>query len=157
MNQLEQICGVYAIYDATGKCIYVGSSKNIAVRLSAHKYKTLIGHVECFPCSEDELLNNEEEYIAKLKPSLNKNRARGRNKAHLIPVKRTPRAGTRLLVDLQDIRKKHRVNLKAAAREAGLSGAILLNIEHGCTPRLDSALKIAAFVDIPVEKIWALK
>jgi DNA-binding XRE family transcriptional regulator len=38
-----------------------------------------------------------------------------------------------------------------------VSNATLCQIEHGCTPRLDSALKIAAFVDIPVEDIWALK
>jgi DNA-binding XRE family transcriptional regulator len=64
---------------------------------------------------------------------------------------------TRLLVDLQGLREGKGVTIRQVEKAIQVSNATLCQIEHGCTPRLDSALKIAAFVDIPVEKIWALK
>jgi DNA-binding XRE family transcriptional regulator len=64
---------------------------------------------------------------------------------------------TRLLVDLQGLRESKGVTLRQVEKVIGVSNASLCQIEHGCTPSLESALKIAIFVEIPVEKIWALK
>ena len=64
---------------------------------------------------------------------------------------------TRLLIDLQGLRENRGVTIRQVEKAIHISNATLCQIEHGCTPRLDSALKIAAFVDIPVEDIWALK
>jgi DNA-binding XRE family transcriptional regulator len=64
---------------------------------------------------------------------------------------------TRLLVDLQGMRESKGVTIRQVEEAISVSNATLCQIEHGCTPRLDSALKIAAFVDLPVEKVWALK
>jgi DNA-binding XRE family transcriptional regulator len=63
----------------------------------------------------------------------------------------------RLLIDLQGLRESKGVTIRQVEKAIKVSNATLCQIEHGCTPRLDSALKIAVFVDIPVEKIWALK
>ena len=49
------------------------------------------------------------------------------------------------------------MTLRAVKKAIGVSDAALCAIEHGCTPRLDTALKLAAFLEIPVERIWALK
>jgi DNA-binding XRE family transcriptional regulator len=64
---------------------------------------------------------------------------------------------TRLLIDLKGMRESKGITLRQVEKEIKVSNATLCQIEHGCTPSLDSALKIAAFVEIPVEKIWALK
>jgi DNA-binding XRE family transcriptional regulator len=64
---------------------------------------------------------------------------------------------TRLLIDLQGMRESKGVTLRQVQKAIGVSNATLCQIEHGCTPRLDSALRIAAFVELPVEQIWALK
>lgn len=64
---------------------------------------------------------------------------------------------TRLLVDIQGMRVSKGVTLRQVKKVIKVSNATLCQIEHGCTPRLDSALKIAAFIELPVEKIWALK
>jgi len=64
---------------------------------------------------------------------------------------------TRLLVDLKRLRESKGVTIRQVEKVINVSNATLCQIEHGCTPRLDSALKIAAFVDIPVEKIWELR
>ena len=64
---------------------------------------------------------------------------------------------TRLLINLQGLRESKGITIRQVEKVIKVSNATLCQIEHGCTPRLDSALKIAAFMDIPVEKIWALK
>jgi DNA-binding XRE family transcriptional regulator len=64
---------------------------------------------------------------------------------------------TRLLVDLQGMRESKGVTIRQTEKAIKVSNATLCQIEHGCTPRLDSALKIAAFLELPVEMIWALK
>jgi len=64
---------------------------------------------------------------------------------------------TRLLVDLQDMRRSRGVSLRQVQKAIGVSNASLCQIENGCTPSLDNALRIAAFVEHPVERIWALR
>ena len=64
---------------------------------------------------------------------------------------------TRLLIDVQNLRESRGVTLRAVKKAIGISDAALCAIEHGCTPRLDTAFKLAAFLEIPVERIWALK
>ena len=64
---------------------------------------------------------------------------------------------TRLLVDIQGMRESKGVTLRQVQKVIKVSNATLCQIEHGCTPRLDSALKIAAFIELPIESIWALK
>jgi DNA-binding XRE family transcriptional regulator len=64
---------------------------------------------------------------------------------------------TRLLVDLQEMRRDRGVTLRQVKKAIKVSDASLCQVEHGCTPSLESALRIAAFIELPVEKIWALK
>ena len=64
---------------------------------------------------------------------------------------------TRLLVNLQQLRENRGVTLRQVEKEIKVSNATLCQIEHGCTPSLETALKIAAFIEIPVERIWTLK
>lgn len=64
---------------------------------------------------------------------------------------------TRLLVDIQGMRESKGVTIRQVEKVIRVSNATLCQIEHGCTPRLDSALKIAAFIELPIESIWALK
>ena len=64
---------------------------------------------------------------------------------------------TRLLIDLQGLRESKGITLRQVEKAIKVSNATICQIEHGCTPSLDSALKIAAFIEIPIEKIWALK
>lgn len=66
-------------------------------------------------------------------------------------------ARTRLLVDLRSLREAKGVTLRQVAEATGISNPSLCQTEHGCTPALDTALRLAAFVELPVEKIWALK
>jgi DNA-binding XRE family transcriptional regulator len=55
------------------------------------------------------------------------------------------------------MRESKGVTIRQVEKHIKVSNATLCQIEHGCTPRLDSALKIAAFIELPVERIWALK
>ena len=76
-------------------------------------------------------------------------------KARVLKPYRTP--STRLLVDLRGMREAKGVTLRQVEHEAGISNPSLCQIEHGCTPSLENALKIAAFVELPIQEIWALK
>ena len=64
---------------------------------------------------------------------------------------------TRLLIDLSTMRRMRGVTMRKAADATGVSIAVFCQIEQGCTPSLATALKIADFVDMPIEKIWSLK
>jgi len=66
-------------------------------------------------------------------------------------------AKTRLLVDLRELRESKGVTLRQVAEATGVSNPSLCQTEHGCTPSLETALRIAAFIELPVEKIWALR
>jgi len=64
----------------------------------------------------------------------------------------------RLLVDIKAMREKRGVTLRQCEQASGISNALLSQIEHGMyTPRLDTALRLASFLQLPVESIWALK
>lgn len=77
------------------------------------------------------------------------------------PTKRQPRtqrpSKTVLLVDLKAMREEHGVTLRQAQAAFGVNNSALWQAEQGCTPSLQTALRIADFVEMPVEKIWALK
>ena len=64
----------------------------------------------------------------------------------------------RLLVDIKAMRAKRGVSLRQCEYASGISSALFSQIEHQeFTPRLDTALRMAAFLQLPVESIWALK
>jgi DNA-binding XRE family transcriptional regulator len=64
---------------------------------------------------------------------------------------------TKLLVDLAQMRRDRGISMRQVEEVIGVSNASLCQIENGCNPSLEAALAIAAFVEMPVEKIWALK
>lgn len=70
-------------------------------------------------------------------------------------VRRPPH--TRLLIDIATLRSGRRITLRDVEREIKVGTPVMSEIENGCTPRLDTALRIAAFLELPVERIWALK
>ncbi len=70
-------------------------------------------------------------------------------------LKRPPK--TRLLVDLSALRKDRGVTIRDVEKATGIPNPVVCQTELGCTPALETALRIAAFVELPVEKIWALK
>jgi DNA-binding XRE family transcriptional regulator len=81
--------------------------------------------------------------------------------SELKPSRRIQRAQrpsrTVLLVDLQAMRLDRGVTLRQVQTALGVNNAVLCQVEHGCTPSLETALRLAAFVELPIEKIWALK
>ncbi len=82
--------------------------------------------------------------------------------AEMKPSKRILKASkrvssTRLLIDLQGLRESKGITLRQVEKAIKVSNPALCQVEHGCTPSLETALKIAAFIDLPVEKIWKLK
>ena len=86
--------------------------------------------------------------LAKMKPIV-------RSGGYANPSRRT---GTiRLLVDLKRMRRERGITIRQAGAALGISSGIVCQIENGCSPSIESALRFAAFVDVPVEKIWALK
>jgi len=70
------------------------------------------------------------------------------------PKRRT--GSVKLLLNLSQIRREHGVTLRQAADALHISLGVLSQIENGCTPSLESALNLAAFINRPVENIWAL-
>lgn len=66
-------------------------------------------------------------------------------------------AKTRLLVNIQELRQTKSVTLRQVEKATGISNASLCQVEHGCTPALETALTLAAFLELPIETIWALK
>jgi DNA-binding XRE family transcriptional regulator len=83
--------------------------------------------------------------ITTLKPHRNRN---------ALFTRRPPK--THLLIDLAAIRRERGVTIHQVSHETGLGAPMLCEIEHGVTPRLDTALRLATFIEQPVEKIWAL-
>ncbi len=65
------MCGVYYLLDGV-TVLYVGSSKNIARRLSQHK-RNINFDLYCYDeCEESELLSREAEAIKQFHPILNR-------------------------------------------------------------------------------------
>jgi DNA-binding XRE family transcriptional regulator len=82
--------------------------------------------------------------LADLKPKLRR----------IDPKRRT--GSVKLLISLSQIRRERGVTLRQAAEALRMSLGPLSQIENGCTPSLETALNIAAFINQPIEKIWAL-
>jgi DNA-binding XRE family transcriptional regulator len=61
-----------------------------------------------------------------------------------------------LLVDLTAIRQKHGITVAQAAAACGFTYAVWQRLEAGGSPSLDTALRIARFIEMPVEQIWAI-
>lgn len=74
-----------------------------------------------------------------------------------IPANPARPAKTRLLVNIKQMRESRGITLRQVEKAIKVSNPALCQIENGCTPRLDIALKIANFLELPVEKIWGLK
>jgi DNA-binding XRE family transcriptional regulator len=62
-----------------------------------------------------------------------------------------------LLINIRKMREGRGLSLRECAKPSGISCATLARIEWGATPDLASALRMAAFLDMPLEKIWGLK
>lgn len=74
------------------------------------------------------------------------------------PKKRTwlHKAETVLLIDLAKLRTDKGITLRDAAKACGLMTGTYYRIECGGTPSYRAAFKVAAFIDLPMEKIWKL-
>lgn len=71
--------------------------------------------------------------------------------------KNLPDGDTKLLINLRVLRKEKGISLRHAAIAAEVSPATLCRLEAGGEASLPVALRIAAFVELPVESIWGLK
>ncbi len=65
-----------------------------------------------------------------------------------------PKSEVTLLVDIRALRREENVGVKKAAEWMRVPPPRLDRIEDGATPSLGNALKIAAFMRMPVEQIW---
>lgn len=74
----------------------------------------------------------------------------------------TKRAGcaykgsVRLAADLRKMRVDRGVTLRQIEAATGISNASWSQIERGKPPSIQTALKIAEFIGLPIEQIWAL-
>lgn len=66
-------------------------------------------------------------------------------------------AMTVLQVDITELRKSRGISLHQASEAIGIKVGVLFDAERGKTPRLDTALRLAEFIDLPVEKIWMIR
>ena len=64
---------------------------------------------------------------------------------------------TNLLVDIRSMRVDKGLTLRSAAEASGVSHTTLWRIELGREPDLWTALMLARFYEIDVQKIWMLK
>jgi hypothetical protein len=65
-------CGVYVLYGDSDEVLYVGSSKCVSARLSAHHLRKAASRIEVFPCDLSELREKEEEFVRRLNPTMNR-------------------------------------------------------------------------------------
>jgi DNA-binding XRE family transcriptional regulator len=66
------------------------------------------------------------------------------------------KSGVEMLIDFREMRRQKGLTLRDCAVSA-IDKSTLLRIELGAEPSLVNALKFAKFLDIPVEKIWAVR
>ena len=62
----------------------------------------------------------------------------------------------KLLLDLRRMRIERGITLRQIEAATGLANAIWSQVERGKSPSIETALRIASFVETPIEKIWAL-
>jgi DNA-binding XRE family transcriptional regulator len=62
-----------------------------------------------------------------------------------------------LKVDIQALRHQGGMSLKEWAGIVHVSKAVLSRIENGTNMQLDTALKIARFLNMSIEEIWTLE
>ena len=67
------------------------------------------------------------------------------------------KSNVRLTVNLCAMRQARAIPVRVAAEAAGMDHASFNRIERGGEPTIANALRVAAFFDMPVEKIWAIK
>jgi predicted transcriptional regulator len=62
-----------------------------------------------------------------------------------------------MIFDPRRLRERHGVSLREVAEASGVSHATIARVEVGWVPSVENALKLAAFYELPVEKMWRLK
>jgi len=67
------------------------------------------------------------------------------------------KAEVELVLNMRGLRKEAHVSLNSVAELSGIHKSILARIETGALPSLSNALRLARFLQTPVEEIWALK
>ena len=66
------------------------------------------------------------------------------------------KGSVKLLLDLRGMRLNRGITLRQIETATGISNPVWSQIERGKPPSISTALKIAAFVEMPIEKIWTL-
>ncbi len=61
-----------------------------------------------------------------------------------------------LRIDIRALRKEGKMSLETWQELIGIDKSILARCETGATPCLAHALRIARFLHVPVEEIWAV-
>lgn len=61
-----------------------------------------------------------------------------------------------LLIDLRGLRKEANLSVDRVAQLSGIGRSIIARMEIGDTPNLATALRMARFLETPVEEIWGL-
>lgn len=61
-----------------------------------------------------------------------------------------------LLLDLRGLRKAAGMPLEQVVKLSGVCKSNYERLQKGATPSLDNALKLARFLQLPVEQIWRL-
>lgn len=63
----------------------------------------------------------------------------------------------KLLIDLRGLRKEAGMPVNTAVELTGICKSIYERIEVGGIPNLANALKLAKFLQMPLEEIWGLR
>ena len=62
-----------------------------------------------------------------------------------------------LRMNLRELRKEAGLSVGYVAEHAGIAHSIFARIEKGGIPNLANALRLAKFLETPVEEIWGLE
>ncbi len=61
-----------------------------------------------------------------------------------------------LLMDLRGLRQAAGIQASFVSAKSGIARSSYMEMEHGRIPNMASALKLARFLQIPVNEIWGL-
>jgi len=68
----------------------------------------------------------------------------------------TMKEDVKLLMDLRELRHEAGVQASQVSAKSGIARSSYLEIENGRRPSLDTALKLARYLQIHVDEIWGL-
>jgi hypothetical protein len=115
-------CGVYVLYSGDVP-VYVGSSVRMSKRVSGHSHKGKFSRVEYSYFPENLLTKMEQEFIDRLKPSLNKLPAR--RKAECAELSCTTISFTaRDLKNIEQIKARENIQATTAVLRWALNEAL---------------------------------